>query len=250
MVKVRIYPYKIWSRSAKILANGLNATRIRANSIIGYNPVINWGNTNMPTWRNRIINHPDNVALAVDKIACLRTLKEHNVNCLDYTTNKQEAKQWLDSGHMVLARKLISSHSGAGIVIVNPEDYLIDARLYTKYKRKRNEYRVFVMKDRIVDYSMKRRVENWEDLPNFNKYIRNYCNGWVFCRDNINLSDKAKEISINAIRALGLDFGAVEIGETKNGECFVIEVNTAPSLDGITTRDRITRAFIEETRLW
>ena len=41
-------------------------------------------------------------------------------------------------------------------------------------------------------------------------------------------------MGIDAVSALGLDFGAVDIIEDADGKLYVLEVNTAPGLEGQT----------------
>ena len=51
-------------------------------------------------------------------------------------------------------------------------------------------------------------------------------------------------MAIETLESMGLDFGAVDLGVKRNGECFVIEVNSAPGLEGTTLekyRDIISR---------
>jgi D-alanine-D-alanine ligase-like ATP-grasp enzyme len=42
------------------------------------------------------------------------------------------------------------------------------------------------------------------------------------------------QLSVEAVAALGLDFGAVDIIEDKEGNFYVLEINTAPGLEGHT----------------
>ena len=59
--------------------------------------------------------------------------------------------------------------------------------------------------------------------------------GSVYCRDGITSNSIRDTLAINAIRALHLDFGAVDIiyNEREN-QFYVLEVNTAPGLEGTT----------------
>jgi glutathione synthase/RimK-type ligase-like ATP-grasp enzyme len=65
----------------------------------------------------------------------------------------------------------------------------------------------------------------------------------VFCHDKVKpLSEAAKEASIRAVAALGLDFGGVDILVKKDGSCAVLEVNSAPGIEG-TTLDKYAEAI-------
>ena len=64
--------------------------------------------------------------------------------------------------------------------------------------------------------------------------VRNRNNGWVFCRSNLDRIPDNESIAIQAVEAAGLDFGAVDIIRTPNRESIVLEINTAPGLEGET----------------
>ncbi len=71
--------------------------------------------------------------------------------------------------------------------------------------------------------------------------VRNHDNGWVFCRQDVHPPDEVINQSIEAVRALGLDFGATDVGwnEYYQKAC-VFEVNTAPGLEGTTLENYTT----------
>jgi glutathione synthase/RimK-type ligase-like ATP-grasp enzyme len=65
--------------------------------------------------------------------------------------------------------------------------------------------------------------------------VRNTANGFVFQRNGIVPPAGIRDLAISAVASLQLDFGAVDI--IYNGaqdKCFVLEVNTAPGLEGST----------------
>lgn len=71
--------------------------------------------------------------------------------------------------------------------------------------------------------------------------LRNYDAGWRFKR--IQERPKLSKVALSACSALGLDFGAVDIiKDSRDGEYAVLEVNTAPALEG-TTLERYVKAF-------
>lgn len=107
---------------------------------------------------------------------------------------------------------------------------MIAAPLYTKMFDKAMEFRVHATKDVVFDYQakLKRRGEVADE------YVFSYDNGRVFCRAGIDLPDRMVQVSINCINALGLDFGAVDIGIDTRGNVAVFEVNSAPALEGQT----------------
>ena len=65
-------------------------------------------------------------------------------------------------------------------------------------------------------------------------WIRSYEGGWRVLYDGISSKKKHRELAHRAVAALGLDFGAVDIGEAANGTLTVLEVNRAPGIEGGT----------------
>jgi glutathione synthase/RimK-type ligase-like ATP-grasp enzyme len=234
---VKILPYKMGSQSAKKLAHQLNIKRLKSRGPVVRDVVLNWGASSPSRKCVNYINKPEAVALASNKLRAFRTMLEANVNVVPFTTHKFDVERWLDEGTKVVARKLLSSHSGRGIVVIKTKEDFVPAPLYTKYIKKDDEFRVHVFKEKVIDYVCKRKRTGVEADP----YIRSHNNGWVFCRDAITLSEGVKNEAVAAVKALGLDFGAVDV-VFRNGRAFVLEVNTAPGLEG-TTLQRYADAF-------
>lgn len=230
---LKLYPYKIGSQSAKNIARALRVKRIIPGG--RYVPgrrvcVVNWGSSTMPNFNCRIINNPRAVAIAANKLSTLTTLKAAGVATPDFTRNKEEAMLWQEDGYRVVVRHQLSSHSGRGIQVCQPEEPLPNAPLYTKYTRKDAEYRVHVFQGNVIDWSEK--VQR-NGIPPTNTLIRNHANGWVFCREGRTLPDFGRLLCIRAVAALGLDFGAVDL-IVREGKAYILEVNTAPGAEGTT----------------
>jgi len=252
-MKYIIFPNNMGSHSAKSLAGLFKTKMVYPNKRYIPKPghiILNWGNASYPAWYNRVLtnnsvllNDPTCVLNSSNKIRTLELFKSANIKTVDYFLSKEEAKLKLNEGKWIVARTVINGSNGNGIVLVKSKDeHLPDAKLYTVYKRKKNEYRVHVFNNKVIDFSIKRRKLDHETNELFNKYIRTHDNGWIFCRENAELNDDIKMLAVNAINVLGLDFGAVDIGETKKGEPFIIEVNSAPGIEG-TTLDRYKEAL-------
>jgi hypothetical protein len=245
-----IYPYKAGSVSAKELANALELKRVkRVGSTIrgGYSTrIINWGSSTMPDYRNgtTIINTAPTVALATDKVRSLAHLSVFGLNVLESTTDKAVAATW----DTIYCRTLSRANSGRGIVVCRPGDLIVDAPLYTKgILTFRKEFRIHVVNGVVIDWQAKRRRDGWVDEGAVNTSIRNYAAGWVFCReDRWAPTEETKQLALDAVLALGLDFGAVDMFEIgyNTKRPMIIEVNTACGLTG-TTLERYTEAFKE-----
>jgi glutathione synthase/RimK-type ligase-like ATP-grasp enzyme len=237
-----VYTYKKGSKSAKSLAKALNVkclTRPKR-SRRGY--VINWGNSKADRTPNPVVNNFMAVSKASNKLLSFEVFKEKNISCPDFTTDIEEAKDWIEDGDIVVCRKLLRSHSGKGIVIAETIDQLVAAPLYVKYFKKSSEFRVHVFNGKVID-AVKKKKRNGV-TEGYNKWIRVHGNGWVFCRDGIVISETMSKLAIDAVNALGLTFGAVDIVAKTSGEMVCLEVNTAPALEG-TTLISYTKAIKE-----
>ncbi len=250
-MNVYIVPYNMGSESAKSLASML---RVKLSSghkrfIKDKSLIINWGNSDqevlhnaMARRSNSILNRPSNVAKASNKIESFQAFTNQGVPTVEWTLDRNKAKQWVDENGYVYARLLARASQGKGIKIITMEDELPYAELYTKAVPKAHEYRVHVFKGSVIDYTKKRKRTDVEVNP----YIKNYENGWVFCRDGIQLPNVVKDASVKACEALGLDFCAIDIlYRERENKAFVLEANTAPGLEG-TTLDKYCEAIKRE----
>lgn len=238
-----IYPYRVESSSAKALAVALGAKRIllEGSKFRGSKDkiVINWGNsmTNEELEKASVLNRPEAVKDASNKLSFFRKV-EGQIPIPDYTTDRNVARTWLADGGIVVARTILNGHSGAGITLL--EDVMtFDAhnhagiRLYTRYIPKKHEYRVHVIGGAVVDVQQKR-VHKEAANPNWK--IRNHHTGFIYARENVELpSPKIAEDCIRCVELCELHFGAVDvIWNNHRNVGYILEVNTAPGLEGQT----------------
>lgn len=236
-----LYPYNPGSQSSKALAQALDIKRIKhEGGVIKSDVILNWGASKIerPIKEGAIIlNSPDAVATASNKLEAFKKL-QGKVSIPEYTEDKGVVKEWLKDGRTVFARTKLNAHSGEGIVVCTPEmqEEIPEAKLYTRYIPKSTEYRLHVFKDRVFFIQKKARKQEVPD-EKVNWKIRNHQNGFIYAHNDIELEDPASagKQAIGAVKALGLDFGAVDlIYNTKKGFYYVLEVNTAPGLQGAT----------------
>lgn len=240
---IYIWPYKLGSASAKALAQQLLCKRISGDKRVrSYSTIINWGNASHPEITNqrslRVLNSPEAVARARNKATTLSILKQAGVSIPEFTTDSRVAAGWRNNEETVVyARHQLEAHSGRGIEIVKADSSLPRAPLYTLGIMKAHEYRVHVGSGRIIDFAKKRRRDSSECNP----YVKNFDNGWVFCRDGVALPPQVIVQALQAVQSLGLDFGAVDIlYREREGKAYVLEVNTAPGLEGTTLQRYLT----------
>lgn len=239
-MKLKVLPYKAGSQSARELVRSLSPKAVmkrQTTPLVGKKIVLNWGHSNplFNTTGATILNSPSAVAVASNKLKALVKMKAEGVNVPDFTTDINVARTWIEEERIVLCRTLLRANSGKGIVIAKELDDLVSAPLYVKYVRKEKEYRLHVFRGQVIDVIEKRRRSGFQENNNYSKYIRSCDAGWVFCRDNVTVSEDARAQALAAVSTLGLDFGAVDIViNKKDNKAVVLEVNTAPGLTGTT----------------
>ena len=248
--RVKLVPYRAGSRSAVTLSEALGIKRIKrtgSDFLIRQGDVLlNWGcnPSNMPHMREsnaeaRWINNPVMVQCARNKLKTLDFFREAQVPTVPWTDDPETAKEWLQEGSRTVARTSLTGQSGSGIVVLAGPDDFIAAPLYTKYVKKKGEYRVHVIGDEAVAVHQKRKRRGFE---NVNYDVRTHENGWVYVRNDITYyadGDAAKAritaAAVAAVKSLSLDFGAVDVlYNERDHAAYVLEVNTAPGLEGET----------------
>lgn len=228
----RVYPYKQGSQSAKALALALDGKVLKLEGS-KWKPkagdvVINWGSGRVPRFGPAEILNP-NVQNASCKLATFKALQVAGVSIPPFTEAQAVATEWAREG-VVVCRTKLRGHSGDGIVIANDQAGIVRAPLYTKYVKKKDEYRVHVLRDRAFFIQRKaRKLE--EENPNWQ--VRNLAGGFVFVEcpaDEVPADVRAQAIA--AIAALGLDFGGVDVmWNDRERKAYVLEVNTACGLE-------------------
>ena len=199
------------------------------------------------------------------------------------TSNKEEVvkflvEETLKGVKVFLLRSTETGHSGKGIYVLDNVDSLLidwlnsegnnqtdsddyskftafftylvayyhpfdEAKFITSYFKGVDEYRVHVMLGQVIFLQRKalRTDENRPENPSF--IVRNHDNGFIFQHNNIEVPELVQNASVKAVKALGLDFGAVDIKYNQNDNTYcILEINSAPGLTG-TTLEVYTEAF-------
>lgn len=66
-------------------------------------------------------------------------------------------------------------------------------------------------------------------------WVRSFDGGWSIIYDGFESKKAQRELAHSAVKALGLEFGAVDLGKLANGNWIVLEVNRAPGNENGTT---------------
>lgn len=252
-MKVKILPYKPGSESARQLVRALAPNAImkkQRTPMVGRSKLLlNWGHSSpaFSTQGCRVLNKPEAVSTAADKLLALYKMKDAGVNVPEFTTDVNDAKAWIGRGYIVFCRTLLRANSGRGIVIAKETNELVRAPLYVKYIRKEKEFRLHVFNGKVIDLVEKRRRQGFQEANNYNKYVRSYEQGWIMARENVQVTEETKAQAVLAVRALGLDFGAVDIVMNRENKPVILEVNTAPGIQG-TTLENYRKAVSEWLR--
>ena len=237
MRNLYLYTHNKYSEGAKQLSQHLLVRRIRhKDSRFKGHPrktVINWGCSVLPdeVMKCRILNHPAEVDLVSQKLRFFNRLEGKGLTPA-FTTHPNEAQKWVEEGHTAVCRTLTRASGGRGIVMVQDEEVVPVAPLYTRYIPKQDEYRVHVFDNEIVDVQKKMRKHDHED-PDWQ--IRNLEGGFVYGREGVNAPDRVEDTALLAFEQFDLHFGAVDVIYVANKDrAYALEINSAPGLEGQT----------------
>lgn len=245
MRKFRIWPYKQGSRSAKTLAEALDG-RVLKHVGSKFKPrpgdvVINWGSGNFGNFQPATVLNRD-VSVASCKLSSFQQFSANNVRAPRFWTEKRDIPA---AAYPVMCRTKLRGHSGDGIVVAHTPDEVVPCQLYTEYVKKKDEYRVHVMKGEVFFIQRKARKL---DVAEPNWQIRNLEGGFVFVETPV--AEVPRDViaqAIAALPALGLDFGGVDVMWNEHEQrAYVLEVNTACGLEDRTAekyRDALIHHF-------
>lgn len=196
--------------------------------------VLNWGNGHHAVPHEVDLNKPGAVACAVHKVHTFKALEKAGVPCCEWTIYGAQAMKW---GKRFLGRDSYTGRGGEGITVYEPGATPIQHKFYVKYFIKTREFRIHVLNGEAF-WVQEKKKKLKEHGGGEDKYIRSHDRGWCFAFKHLDKEpcpELVKEVAIKAIKAVGLDFGAVDIGWNKNGKVCVFEINTAPGIENSTT---------------
>lgn len=241
--RIRVLPYKQGSKGAKALAVALGGKVLK---LVGSkfterdsDFIINWGNSNEDKF-DCLLNFPEDIEKVSNKLLFF-------LDCVDQSLADFLPQFWTsredipNDAYPVVCRTKLTGHSGEGIVIADSPEELVEASLYTKYIKKKDEYRVHLglssdaLTTKVIAVQQKRRRT---DHPDPNWQVRSHANGFVYCRSEIDPPASVVDSAIAVFEATGLCFGAVDvIWNEQQQRAYVLEVNSAPGLEGATVDD-------------
>lgn len=203
--------------------------------------LIRWGSRSGAGWtpREGVINSQRALRNNTNKLDAMRQLDEAGIPVPNYTTDRDDFGDTID--YPILGRETDHARGEDIELILQWRDaYLTDNDFFVEYIPTDLEYRVHVANGEVI-HTHEKRLRSEEDN---HAYIRNSETGWVFVepRDE----PPSESLAVDAVGTLGMDFGAVDIvREEDTGDEYVLEVNSAPSLDEANLQ-RYGEAFAEQ----
>ncbi len=103
---------------------------------------------------------------------------------------------------------------------------------YSKKETLVEEYRIHIFNGQSIRAGVKVKREGF---ANPHAWVRSFEGGWRIKYDDFKSKKAMRLIAAKAVEALGLNFGAVDLGKRADGTYVVLEVNRAPGVEGGTT---------------
>lgn len=147
-------------------------------------------------------------------------------------------------GPILVERNILSGHSGEGIRLLKKGDSPNPAaRLWTAYQKKTREFRChfFKLGSRLYyhwqEKKLKKAAVEAEPVKVSRFQIRNLDNGWVYTTKDLLVPGRVKAAVEHIVSNSNntLNFGAVDvIYQHQTGNAYILEINSAPGLEGST----------------
>lgn len=181
-------------------------------------PHYNMGCSSVPFCN--VINQPAFVYNCVDKTQTFKLLEQKEVLIVPWTRKKEQAQQWLDEDRIIVNRATVTGSKNQGLSYSYkgledcPDVPLKDGSvIWTRYVNHTRELRVYVFKGKSPLVFEKVDIDG----------------GWYF--QPVRASNKLLEQMKKAQEAFsGLVFSAYDVLECVTGDYYILENNSAPSL--------------------
>lgn len=231
---------------ASLKDSGVNVRRFKQDSLNKLKKddiVVRWGDSSDGEVDSVIVNKGAKVlnqSLAIirntNKLKSLEVFGKSGLNVPKIYTDKTKIKTF-----PVLGRDR-HHHGGLDIVIINGNNHgnnnynlIPDKDFYTGFLDSKKEYRVHVFDGEIIRITRKVFRGHDKDGNETEKgLIKNDTFGWGHSNvDPENLLHSHGKAAIDVVKAIGLDFGAVDLLIDKNDVPYILEVNSSPRLNTI-----------------
>lgn len=236
-----ILPYSSASQSAKLISEtfGVPLLKTRNSRFKGHRDkaIMCWGKATLNAEHRKcqLLNNPETMLDVRNKLTFLRAMKEHDFPSVPFFTDKNDRP----AREVIVARTVLNGSGGEGCIIVQPNEPLPDAPLYTVYKKKKAEYRVHFLDGVCFHAQQKLRKL---DVPNPNWYIRSHDNGFTFASRTMEELPAcvwvvADNFAERSQRDFSIDFGALDIIYNEHEDkAYILECNSAPGVEESTAQ--------------
>jgi hypothetical protein len=106
---------------------------------------------------------------------------------------------------------------------------------YSKKETIVEEYRLHMFNGKSIRAGVKRARDQRPDGGPAHPWIRSFNAGWIIAYTGFQSTKEMRDLAARAVKALGLDFGAVDLAKRADGSLIVLEVNRAPGVEGGTS---------------
>jgi hypothetical protein len=124
-----------------------------------------------------------------------------------------------------------NSHAGGNDLL---RANLINPDFWVKKEDLIDEFRIHSFNGKSIRAGQKVQRANRPDGSPAHPWIRSFDAGWVLQYDGFSSTEGARALAAKAVESLGLQFGAVDLAQRRDGTLMVLEVNRAPGVEGGT----------------
>lgn len=221
--------------TGEILAQALGASHGLACIGSPGSTLIRWGSRTPTMSAERVLNDTPAIANASNKLRSLELMREAGIPVPDWDTDPEALVE--RTGYPILGRRRSHARGTDITLCLQRRDYIRRRRdYYVAYIPTNREYRLHVVGDRVIRAQGKFLDVSEEYQP----WMRNYSTGYRFRAPRRRLHSTRLDSAVQAVQALGLDFGAVDLIVADNGSHYVLEVNTSPACSPITGAAYVT----------
>lgn len=198
--------------------------------------VVNWGaRASATTDENVRILNANRRLNAIEQLVALDNV---GLTVPSYTQDLDQAVRWVADGFSVWGRRLEHTQ-GIDIVGFRHKDWARRDWWVGEVAGVEQEWRIHVFMGRTICRGLKVQTSPaTRRLP-----VRSRRNGWTLVHD-VDPPQDVRDAARRAVRAVGYDFGAVDILQTVDGPV-VLEVNSAPAIRSPLTLEAYKQAILK-----
>lgn len=182
-----------------------------------------------------VLNQASAIKLAGDKLLAIEAMASEGIPTVPFYRTWEQAQAAARGTGVILGR---TKHGmrGQGITVYTPGNRpRVAHEWYSMYQEPTREIRLHVVDGEVIHIQGK--YLDFPQLASKNPYVRNHESGYRYRTPKQKIRSQRQEMAIEAVRALGLNFGAVDMLLFGNeADPMVLEVNTAPACSPLTAQ--------------